>query len=88
MWRLIVLNILLSSCSSFAFAPKRSQPPATGNCVLDGTGGGECTDATGVQSHKGPNELLNYIALSPDDEKAFSSWCYSTPALSTEMKLH
>jgi hypothetical protein len=77
MRHLIVASLLLSSCALFAFSPKRSTPPATTECVMDGTGGAECTGPAGTL-HLGPSDLAGYIALSPTDEKSFTSWCYGT----------
>jgi hypothetical protein len=82
----IVLVILLSSCSSLAFGPKRSDPPPLGNCVLGPTGGGQCTDSNGVASVKLPTDLVNWIAFDPNQWAAYDAWCVNagtnaTPAL-------
>lgn len=59
----------LSSC-------RKDYPPRTDICELDGFGGADCVLKSGTEVYKAPSELKNYIARSPEDEAAFTAWCY------------
>lgn len=63
--------VLLSSC-------RKDFPPKTEICQLDGFGGADCILKNEKVVYKAPSELKNYIARSPDDEAAFTAWCYDT----------
>lgn len=56
---------------------RKDQPPAVELCQLDGFGGADCIAKDGSKLYRAPSELKNFIALSPADEEAFATWCYS-----------
>ena len=72
--RLLVATVLfLSSCRS-------DTPPAKEICILDGRGGGDCSEFDGSHRYRLPSEMVNYWSTNEADMKNFSAWCYGTTA--------
>ena len=68
---LVALAFFLSSC-------RKDYPPKTDLCELDGFGGGDCVLKDGSEIYKSPSQMQNFMARSPEDEAAFTAWCYQT----------
>lgn len=71
MINLFLVGALISSC-------RHDSPPPIEVCLLDGFGGGDCTEPDGTQLYKSPSAMKNYWATSPDDEARYTAWCYDT----------
>jgi hypothetical protein len=79
----LILACLLSACD-------KSYPPPIEVCILDGLGGGDCTESDGTKLYRTPSMMKNYWATGETDISNFTSWCYGgtnvTPAQAAQIK--
>lgn len=72
-----VFTVLITLLAVYAAGCPRDYPPKLSLiCTLDGIGGGDCSDSTGVHIYKAPSEMTNYWATTQTDAENLVSWCY------------
>ncbi len=59
---------------------RTDKPPVIEVCILDGHGGGDCTEADHLPKYRLPSEMNDYWCTNQADEAAFVGWAYGVPA--------
>lgn len=76
-WKFLV-GLTLGIAALALDACRHDSPPPIEICILDGFGGGDCTEPDHTQLYKSPSAMKNYWATNPPDEASYTAWCYNT----------
>ena len=74
----------LAALCLFLVACRKDAPPPVTTCILNGTGIGFCTKPDGTQHKLLPSQMKGFTSMSPEDTKAYVTWCYTPDAEPTQ----